>query len=80
MTEQEVLHNEKLEFHTKDEKKVSDILGREQQDLLYSPEWHAVQTLYQQGHEPLSLMKALCNQIEAQKEIIRVYFNQTNKK
>jgi hypothetical protein len=80
MTEQEVLHNEKLKFHTKDEKKALDILGREQQEMLYSPEWYAAQTLYQQGHEPLTIIKDLCRQIEAQKEIIRGYFEQTNKK
>jgi hypothetical protein len=52
----------------------------EELDLRFSAEYQVAKSCLERGDEPLTIIKDLCRQIEAQKEIIRVYFNQANKK
>jgi hypothetical protein len=47
-------------------------------DLKFSAEYHQAKFRLRRGDEPLTVIEMLCRKIEAQKEVIRAYFDQTN--
>jgi hypothetical protein len=49
-------------------------------DLRFSAEYQVAKSCLERGDEPLTVIEMLCRKIEAQKEVIRAYFDQTNKK